>query len=232
MANWTDLSSAFGYGTKLTSQQMQQLRDNITALAEGASGAPDIEEAAYGAASVNQTALKTSTGNSGGSLAAGNSQNISMGAYCFFPNYYTDNLTMLTVGYSSDDSTQVGRFRIYNSDGVSHNYDVDWRYVTATGKPFIFALFDKLTGLCRHVWMCDDDPPPGWPGQDPIVEIDAHGRSTGHLRTWQEKAPAGFLREIKKKALIDRKYRFEILSEYFEYDADKKLFKSKNLLTI
>ena len=46
MANWTDLSGAFGYGTKLTSAQMQQLRDNITALAEGASGAPEIEEAA------------------------------------------------------------------------------------------------------------------------------------------------------------------------------------------
>lgn len=42
MASWTDLAAAFGFGTKLTSQQMQQLRDNITALAEGASGAPDI----------------------------------------------------------------------------------------------------------------------------------------------------------------------------------------------
>ncbi|MHC4791475.1 MAG: hypothetical protein ACYS8Y_08595 [Planctomycetota bacterium] len=42
MATWTDLSAAFGYGTKLTSANQQQLRDNITALAEGASGAPEI----------------------------------------------------------------------------------------------------------------------------------------------------------------------------------------------
>lgn len=40
---WTDLSAAFGYGTKLTSQQMQQLRDNIAAAMEGASGAPQAE---------------------------------------------------------------------------------------------------------------------------------------------------------------------------------------------
>jgi hypothetical protein len=43
MANWTNLSAAFAFGTKLTSQQQQQLRDNITALAEGAAGAPAIE---------------------------------------------------------------------------------------------------------------------------------------------------------------------------------------------
>jgi hypothetical protein len=48
MASWTDLSAAFAYGTKLTSQQMQQLRDNITALAEGASGAPSVEFASLG----------------------------------------------------------------------------------------------------------------------------------------------------------------------------------------
>jgi hypothetical protein len=48
MTTWTDLSAAFAYGTKLTSTQMQQLRDNITALSEGASGAPSILYAAIG----------------------------------------------------------------------------------------------------------------------------------------------------------------------------------------
>ena len=38
MANWTDLSGAFAYGSKLTSAQMQQLRDNVTAAFEQASG--------------------------------------------------------------------------------------------------------------------------------------------------------------------------------------------------
>lgn len=39
---WVDLSSAFTYGSKLTSTQMQNLRDNIAALAAGDSGAPTI----------------------------------------------------------------------------------------------------------------------------------------------------------------------------------------------
>jgi len=43
---WVDLSTAFGYGTVLTSAQMQNLWDNITALANGDSGAPDIQTAA------------------------------------------------------------------------------------------------------------------------------------------------------------------------------------------
>lgn len=37
---WTDLSAAFGYGTKLTSQQQQQLRDNIKAAFDGDADAP------------------------------------------------------------------------------------------------------------------------------------------------------------------------------------------------
>jgi len=49
---WTNLSGAFGYGTKLTSSQMQQLRDNLTALANGDSGAPAIQAAALDSASV------------------------------------------------------------------------------------------------------------------------------------------------------------------------------------
>lgn len=40
MATWTDLSAAFAFGTKLTSAQQGQLRDNITALSEEAAGAP------------------------------------------------------------------------------------------------------------------------------------------------------------------------------------------------
>ena len=82
MAVWTDLSSAFGYGTKLTSTQQQQLRDNITALAEGASGAPEIAGGAItpgsvgtteiGNSAVGHAELRTSTGsvsNNGVSLS-------------------------------------------------------------------------------------------------------------------------------------------------------------------
>lgn len=40
MADWTDLSSAFGANTILTSAQQQQLRENITAAFEKAANAP------------------------------------------------------------------------------------------------------------------------------------------------------------------------------------------------
>ena len=39
---WVDLSTAFGYGTKLTSTQMQNLRDNIAAAFAKDSGAPTL----------------------------------------------------------------------------------------------------------------------------------------------------------------------------------------------
>lgn len=116
MANWTDLSGAFAYGTKLTSAQQGQLRDNITALAEGASGAPSIQGAAigndqidsqhyaadsidtehYAPASVDQTALgancvgqseiKEGSGNASASLGPSALDDIAMQDYSFFPN--------------------------------------------------------------------------------------------------------------------------------------------------
>jgi len=42
---WVDQSSAFGFGTQLTSTQMQNLRDNITAQANGDPGAPKQQPA-------------------------------------------------------------------------------------------------------------------------------------------------------------------------------------------
>lgn len=39
---WTNLSSAFGYGTKLTSANMQQLRDNVAAAFAKDTGAPEL----------------------------------------------------------------------------------------------------------------------------------------------------------------------------------------------
>lgn len=57
---WVDLSSAFGFGTKLTSTQMQNLRDNITAMANGDSGAPSIQNAAMDTDSVDTAQIVSS----------------------------------------------------------------------------------------------------------------------------------------------------------------------------
>lgn len=59
---WTDLAAAFAYGSKLTSAQMQNLRDNVTALANGDAGAPPIQTAAYGNTTVTVGKLAYAAG--------------------------------------------------------------------------------------------------------------------------------------------------------------------------
>jgi len=59
MADWTDLSSNFGYGTKLSSALQLKLRDNITAAMEGASGSPDLGSGTVGAAQLIDAAISS-----------------------------------------------------------------------------------------------------------------------------------------------------------------------------
>lgn len=49
---WVNLSSVFTYESKLTSTQMQNLRDNLTALANGDSGAPAIQSTAVASGAI------------------------------------------------------------------------------------------------------------------------------------------------------------------------------------
>jgi hypothetical protein len=60
--SWTDLASAFAYGSKLTSAQMQNLRDNVSAVANGDAGAPPIQTAAYGNGTVTSGKLAYNAG--------------------------------------------------------------------------------------------------------------------------------------------------------------------------
>jgi hypothetical protein len=55
---WTDLAAAFAYGSKLTSAQMQNLRDNVSAVPNGDAGAPQVQTA--GIANGAVTAIKMS----------------------------------------------------------------------------------------------------------------------------------------------------------------------------
>ena len=59
---WVDLAAAFAFGTKLTSAQMQNLRDNLTALANGDSGAPPIQTAAIDDAQVTSVKMAYNAG--------------------------------------------------------------------------------------------------------------------------------------------------------------------------
>lgn len=67
---WVDLSAAFAYGSQLTSTQMQNLRDNIAAMAAGDAGAPEIETAGIADNAIN--AAKIAAGAVGTSEIATN----------------------------------------------------------------------------------------------------------------------------------------------------------------
>ena len=70
---WTDLSGAFGYGSVLTSTQMQNLRDNIAAAFAGDAGAPQLVLGAL------------DTGDYSGNTTSTGNQTFTGGQYCFFP---------------------------------------------------------------------------------------------------------------------------------------------------
>ena len=72
MATWTSLTYAFG--SKLTSAKMTQNQDNFLALAEGASGAPKLQSAAYDTGSIDQSAIGASEVGQGELISATASQ--------------------------------------------------------------------------------------------------------------------------------------------------------------
>lgn len=81
---WTNLT--FSFGSLLTSAKMTQLSDNITAVANGDSGAPEIVAAGLAAAAVTQSKLKTTTG----TVSTGTFTTAPGGQYGFCPEGYTD----------------------------------------------------------------------------------------------------------------------------------------------
>jgi len=249
---WTDLSAAFGYGTKLTSANMQQLRDNVSAVPNKDSGAPQlatdyiqtamiedlqVTEAKLAASVYGQSKVKSSTGTAASSLATATRVKITMQDYCFFPGTSMDLTNVaLDMAYhiTAASPGTIGCFDIYNHDGSTRNYDIDWRYITATDEPFIFALKNKLTGKMEHLWMCDD-PPPGYWGLDDKPDDFIPPILVENPDDYEEiilfKHDQAFLDELRDKRKKDKKYLIDVFNE-FEFNKSTKLFKSKNLITV
>lgn len=127
---WTNLT--FPFASLLTSTQMTQMDDNFDALAAGLAGAPPILEAAYGAGSVDQTALKTSTASQAGTIPASGVVEITMSAYSFFPMIHNTTGSVHMIGHSADGvSADAPRFAFRESGDVIKTFDVDNRFITA-----------------------------------------------------------------------------------------------------
>ena len=246
---WVDLSTAFQYGTKLTSSNQQQLRDNIAAAFGKDAGAPqlatdyivtsmitdlNVTEAKLAAAVYGQDKVKTSTGGAATNLAAGTSVAISMQDYCFFPSVKGSETYLELRAAGSGGAGTTGAFGFWNTDSVQQAYDVDWRYITATDEPFIFILRHNVTGLFEHLWFCGD-PPPGYWGlsEKPVDFKPPIGVSNpqDYTEITKFRFSQKWLDDLVAKRNTDKKAMIEVMND-FEYDDQTKLFKSKNLAAI
>lgn len=183
---WVDLSSAFAYGTKLTSTQMQQLRDNLTAMANGDSGAPQVQTAGIAddavttakiddgavtqaklSASVGQGELKTSTGE----VSTNGSTHLTLpgGSYGFYPQTKCGAAAHVTAQIAKDYAGSAAyETKIYlTSDGTGWVY-AQQRYVTASGEIFwCFMLRNRESGKIMSAYASPDHPCFG-NGGDPV----------------------------------------------------------------
>ena len=242
---WVDLSASFGYGTKLTSSNMQQLRDNIAAAFAKDSGAPqlatdyvvtsmitdlNVTEAKLAASVYGQSKVKTSTGGASSSLSGGGWITITMQDYCFFPGIGGGNEAYMDLRQGTGGTT-TGAFTIWNTDGSSHNYDSDWRYITATDEPFIFVLRHNIKGLFEHLWFCGDPPPDYWGLKERPIDFKPPLKITNpqdYTEITKFLFSQTWLDELVSKKKVDKKTAIEVMNE-FEYDDQSKLFKTKNI---
>ena len=130
---WTTLT--FAFASLLTSTKMTQLQDNITAVAEGLSGAPNIETAGITDAAVVRAKLSTATTSLAGTVLNANSVLIVLNAYPFFPMIHVQDSLSVPISFRPHPTDGVSpdspRFAVTNPGASSKTYDVDYRYVAA-----------------------------------------------------------------------------------------------------
>lgn len=125
MASWTNQStSSLLPGEPWTSAKALAAFENPTALAEGASGAPKIQEAAMDEDSVNGLAIKDGTASGSGSLTASGKTTVTI----------TDELAFTPKVTGSDIEATLGGgglvIRNTNSSS-SKSYSYTWKFVAS-----------------------------------------------------------------------------------------------------
>lgn len=268
---WVNLSAAFTYGSKLTSTQMQNLRDNLPAAFNKDSGAPvlangyivyamlatpcvyseniansqitaaqiatgQVTEAKLDTASVTTVKIKTVAETTGVSGTITTVVHVTLVDYCFAPNIHATGTDVRFSPSAGDVADTVYRVKLILASG-SEDYHIRYRYITASDEPFLFAIREKVTGKILHLWVCDD-PPHGCWGLDkapddfiPPVMFDEYDDNI-HEQIILFKQDHDQLIELGQKAAQDKKIPCNVLSDGFDFDKDKNLFVSKNLITI
>ena len=162
---WVDLSGAFGYGTKLTSTQMQNLRDNLTALANGDGGSPKIKTAAIDANQVTYPKLKITVQEQSQLINAGANHQFTLtgGGYCFLPHHKSSvgNPAEIKLYTGTLSTSYAGPFvNIKNTHSVVNaTFYCRHTYITSSGEIFwLFLLVDKATDEIIGMSACPDHP--------------------------------------------------------------------------
>lgn len=101
---------------------------------------------------ITRAKLHTGTGSISG--PGGIFVNVTMQDYTFFPSILTHAAQDALISFPSTDlGDTVGRF----GKGNSQAYNIDWRYVTASDNPRIWAIVDKKGNL-YDTWEAEDPP--------------------------------------------------------------------------
>ena len=120
MADWTDQDTdSLLPGEPWTSAKALAAFENPVALAEGATGAPKIQTAAYGNNTVNENAMKVQQFSASGTVGAAGSVTVTIpGNLVFFPRVSGTNIEGVMAG---------GQLKIRNIDSdTTRSYSVSW----------------------------------------------------------------------------------------------------------
>lgn len=200
---WSSLS--FAFGSILTSSKMTNLYDNITAQANGDTGAPKqqtagiadlaVTEAKLAASAVSQSKLKSTTTTQSSPFTGNGTITPTGGNYTIFMLPYTLSTdkpdpsynTSTAVGYSVATGTGTG-YLASRYMQASPPYDLGDGEVPL----FVFALVDNATDKILGVSVAEDPP---WAYHGPTnIQADYHdekgrawrGTGKGRIQITQE----------------------------------------------
>lgn len=158
--------------------------------------------------------------------------------YSFAPNIYGQSANIQVYAHNAVDSgsTEI-RFALKKDVSQDRNYGVRYRYVTATDRPFVYALQDT-DGNIKHIWACEDPPPKYWGlGDKPkdFVPPLQLGDKDGKIIVPEEKEIIVFDYDMEEfNGLIDRMLRdgkllHKMITDDFDFSKNQKKFVRKNI---
>lgn len=213
---WTSLT--FAFGSLLTSAKMTQLYDNITALANGDSGAPEIIQAALEAGAIHQGELDTSLGEVSALSGAAGNKTLAGGSYGFYPQIKAgdtfDDIDSVTISgaYANPGTTYLTN--IYLDPAAGHDVLAQQCYINSSPPIdlgdgdvplFVFLEVDPATGLVVGTYAADVPP---WLYNGPTITTPNYkgGDRTKKMRREVRIDPAtGEPREVIYEVTMDVK---------------------------